>query len=258
VEYQWLRVDVASSRVEGRIASVRVLLAIHIFGAIAPCSLGEDHPPAKDDWMSKPLSSQFAEFGRFTVTPHPDEKDLVACHAEREFRWWGKLRVFKHQGDKIEWVAEFPHDYDEWRGHYVVDYRWVTLDATGNKVLESFESTHMGNGSLFLLELEGKEFRVILHAPARGLCRDNDPELGIPPQGEARFLGEHLDVEYIRAPGEPFGSVELNGRVSITDIAGVEVAVKPYSRIYRWDPNRRIFRAPESPPIPVAPKDEKK
>lgn len=237
---------------------MRTLLAILVSAATAPFSAGEGQPPAENDWASKPLSQQFAEFGRFTVTPHPDEKDLVACHAESEFRWWGKLRVFKHQGDKIEWAAEFPPDYDAQRGHYVVDYHWVTLGVTDNKVLESFESTHMGNGSLFLLELEGRKFRVLLKAAARGRCWENDPDLGVPPDGEARFLGEHLRVEYIKLRDEPFVSVEVKGEVSITDMAGEEVAVKPYSRIYRWDPKERIFRAPESPRIPTPAKEEKR
>ena len=236
---------------------MRTLLAMTTFcGAVFSAS-GEDCSMFERDWIGKPFSSQFAELDRFTVLPNFEEKDLVACHAERQVQWWGHLRVFKHQGDKIEWAAEFPKEYIEVRGHYVVTYRWTELGVTGNKVLEVFESTHMGNGSLFLLELEGRKFRVLLHAPARGRCWSDDPELGIPPHGEARFLGDHLEVAYPVMSGDTFPSVALSGTVSVTDISGKEVAVKPYSRTYRWDAEERIFRAPASPELPEATEEGK-
>lgn len=200
------------------------------------------HAPAEStvmldrEWVNQPVSAQAAGFHRFTATPSPADKDLVAAYCERDPQWWGHLRVFKQAGDKIEWAAEFPPGYIVQRGHYVVSYRWVKLKSTPNQVLEVLESSHMGNGSMWLLELEGRKFRVLLQATARGRYWTTDPELGVPPNEEARFVDD-LKIQYKRG-----GIVALTGNVSITDISEKEVGVTAYRAEYQWDQEKRVFQ----------------
>jgi hypothetical protein len=105
---------------------------------------------------------------------------------------------------------------------------------------------------MWLLELQDRKFRVLLQATARGRYWTTDPELGIPPNGEVRFVDD-LKIEYKKAEPRVPGIVILKGKISITDIAGEEVAVKPYRAEYEWDKGLRILRAKQGKPLPQDP-----
>ena len=202
----------------------------------AMCAPAENTAMLDQEWVNQPVSAQGAAFHRFTMTPSPADKNLVAAYCERDPQWGGHLRVFKKAGDKIEWAAEFPAHYIEERGHYVVSYRWVKLKSTPNQVLEVLESTHMGNGSMWLLELEDRKFRVLLQATARGRYWSTDPELGLPPNGEARFV-EDLKIQYQKG-----GIIALTGNVSLSDLSEKEIGVTAYRAEYQWDKEKRVFQ----------------
>ncbi|HEX7261799.1 MAG TPA: hypothetical protein VF258_08290, partial [Luteolibacter sp.] len=120
------------------------------------------------DWVAEAISAQYAQFQSVSIYPCPSDKTLLAAYCESEEGWWGHMRVFKQTGDRVEWAATFPEEYVKERGHYVVSSRWTSFPMLENPVLELIESTHMGNGSLWLLELSRRDFRVILHTPVRG------------------------------------------------------------------------------------------
>ena len=204
------------------------------------------------DWAGEPFSSQFEKFETVTVVPHPSDKSIVAANCERAKQWWGEIRLFKHLGDKIEWTAVFPKDYLESRGTYVVSCRWVPLAMLKQPALELIESTHMGNGSLWLFELNGKELRSLLHTPVRGYYWQPEAVFGVPREGEARYVGAHLNVEYGKEEGAEFESVVLTGEVSIQDLTGKELPTKSYEQRCIWDSDKRVFtaRPPSSPKRP--------
>lgn len=217
-----------------RIVLASLLLAVGRLGA-------EDTSTTNRDWVHEPFSSQFAEFGSVTVSHHPSDKNLVAAYCESEKQWWGHLRVFKHSGDKIEWAATFPKEYIEERGQYIVSCQWIFLSMVEGSVLELIESSHRGNGSLWVMELRDHEFRVLLHTSVRGQYWNSDAALGVPFDGEAFFAGDHLNVEYRKVQGEKFANVLLTGSVIITDMNGKNVSSKPYEQQCTWDSDKRVF-----------------
>lgn len=174
---------------------------------------------------------------------HPD---IVAVYSEKDPQWWGRLFVYQRKGDAMEWQYAYPDEYEEFRGHYVVRFRWIPLQQTEKPVLEVIESTHMGNGSLRLWELDGRSLRLLLECPVRGRFWNAPAAFGVPLDGEARFEGDHLGVDYQRPTGQAFHSVHLSGSVQITDVDGATLPSRRYDQIYRWDPTKRTFAA--SPP----------
>jgi hypothetical protein len=178
-----------------------------------------------------------------------DHRDIVAVYCEREPQWWGRLFVYQRRGDAIDWQYSYPESYEEFRGHYVVRFRWLSLKQTDKPVLEVIESTHMGNGSLRLWELDGRTLRLLVETTVRGRFWEPPAVFGVPEYGEARFEGDHLAVEYQRPSGQEFDSILLSGSIQIADIEGRALPSRRYEQVYRWDPVKRVFsaQAPTSP-----------
>ncbi|MBK1814835.1 hypothetical protein JIN84_04365 [Luteolibacter yonseiensis] len=109
-----------------------------------------------------------------------------------------------------------------------------------NPVLELIESTHMGNGSLWLLEMDGRELRLLLQVRVSGRCWSDEPGFGIPPHGEARFEGAGLKVEYLQANGKET-TVKLAGSLAITDMEGNAKPSCGYQQLCVWNGEKRIF-----------------
>lgn len=184
-----------------------------------------------------------------TFTSCPDEPQIVAAYSEREPQWWGRLKVFHRKGDVIVWEYAFPEDYEEYRGHYVVRFRWVRLKQIAKPVLEVIESTHMGNGSLLIWAVEGRKLRLLLDTKVRGRFWSVPEAFGVPVNGEARFEGDHLSVEYRHEADESSDVVSLTGTVAIQDLEGRALPSRRYDQICVWDAAKRIFvaQSPKSP-----------
>ena len=207
----------------------------------APTNANPDLATPDRKWIHESITSQLAKFQSTTILPHPKQKNLLAMYCERDPKWWGHLRVFQHTGDKVDWAATFPDIYLKQRGHYIRSYRWVQLEKLDKCVLELFESSHMGNGSLWLLELKGREFQVLLQTSAVGRYWSTSPELGIPLEGEARFAGNHLNASYPIPNGADHEAVRLTGQISVTDSEGKEVHQRPYLETWTWDDAKQCF-----------------
>ncbi|WP_138084183.1 hypothetical protein [Phragmitibacter flavus] len=178
-----------------------------------------------------------------------DHHDIVAVYCEREPQWSGRLFIYQRSGEDIDWQYSYPDSYEEFRGHYVVRFRWIPLKQTMKPVLEVIESTYMGNGSLRVWELDGRTLRLLLETTVRGRYWDASAVFAVPEHGEARFDGDHLAVEYQRPSGEEFDSIHLSGSIQITDIEGRAIPSRKYEQVCRWDPAKRVFvaQAPTSP-----------
>jgi hypothetical protein len=213
-------------------------LALILFLAFAGLR-AEDRSMTNRDWVSEPVSAQFSKFQSVTVRTCPSDGSILATYCEREKGWWGHMRVFKQSGDRVEWAAGFPDDYVKARGHYVESARWISCPMIDHPVLELVESTHMGNGSLWLLELVGQEFRLILKAPVLGRCWSDEPEFGIPPEGEARF--KEVRIEYVPENHDENATVKLSGSLEIMDMAGNAKPPCGYEQRCVWNRDKRIF-----------------
>jgi len=225
---------------------MRALLTL-LACSISSIALAEDSAGTVD--FPKSFSAIVDSTPSATFVRCLEHPDIVAVYSEREPQWWGRLSVYQRKGDVIEWQYSYPGSYEEFRGHYVARFRWIQLKQTERPVLEVIESTHMGNGSLSIWELDGRTLRLLLEASIRGRFWDPPAVFGVPLNGEARFAGEHLAVEYQRASGEEFDSIQLSGSIQITDIEGKELPSRRYEQICRWDSAQRKFSAepPTSP-----------
>lgn len=177
---------------------------------------------------------------------HPN---IVAVYCERDPQWWGQLFVYQRSGDTIDWQYSYPNSYEKLRGHYILRFRWISLKQTQKPVLEVIESTHMGNGSLRVWELDGRTLRLLLETTVRGRFWDPPAVFRVPENGEARFEGDHLAVEYQRPSGQEFDSIHLTGSIHVSDIDGRAMPSCRFEQVCLWDPAKRIFtvQAPTSP-----------
>jgi hypothetical protein len=198
---------------------------------------------------AKTLSELVSSSPRVEFYSHPSDKGIVAAYCERDRQWWGEMTVLHHAEGKVDWEFKFPEMYTEWRGHYVVRCRWVTLEQVKSPVLELIESTHMGNGSVFLFELQGKELRLLLHTKVRGQLFDDLEIFGVPLHGTAYIKGDHLDVEYETSSDKESDVVVLSGTIEIADMEERPRPSRKYEQRCLWDAEKRVF-VPADPTSP--------
>lgn len=190
-----------------------------------------------------------AASARTTFAPHPVKKAIIAVHIEDRVNWWGNMEVYHHTGDHIDWVATLPEEYTENCGHYLISCSWVYLNTLETYALEVFDSTHLGNGSLWLFALEGSKLRLLLHTWAVDSYNEN-VDVFPPIKGKPLRDGNRLDQK---------GTVILNGRLNAQYNAGGDrqkviltgtivtmlnekaVSSNGYSESWVWNAKRRVF-----------------
>lgn len=209
------------------------LCAVAGFLVCVTLSFADENPNDDSMWTRDGIQMASNRFVQTTMAPHPDDKSIIAINHESEFRWWGMLKVVNRSGDKVNWVASVPESYVENRGHYVLSMRWVFLKQLNQWVLETFESTHMGNGSMWLLALEGQKLRVLMQATAV------DHHWG-DTAGEI-FRDGRLAVEYVDDnPEKPVG-VKLYGIIDTLADDNKISASRNVSQLWLWDSARKVF-----------------
>ena len=194
---------------------------------------------SSETWIEEGIAHQFSKFNSITFTSLPADDHIVAVNCEYDFDWSGRLLVFHHTENQVDWFAEFPKSYTEFRGSYVVSCRWIYLNSLDEWALEVIESTHRGNGSMWLWSLNDKKLQLLLHTKVRGQIWDS-AIASIPMNGEAFFV-EDLKPTYGFSPDVDPPSVTLTGDIITYDVTGEEVATTPYSEKWIWDEKKRIF-----------------
>ncbi len=200
----------------------------------------EENSFSEEAWLHEGVTAQAAKFKHFTLVPHPAQKGIVAANCEHEPSWWSALHVFHQTGDPIDWMASFPADYEP--NCYILSVRWVHLAALNLWILEVLDSTHMGNGSLWLFALEDHQLRTLLHTRAVDRHREYS-QRGQPltePASEI-FRNGRLTVKYPRAKSAPYESVSLTGTVVLFNAEDRELSTHPYAESWTWDSAQRIF-----------------
>jgi hypothetical protein len=195
--------------------------------------LGADNPYAEESWLREGLAAQIPKFKRATLTPSPGQKGIVAANCETDLAWHGELRVFHQTGDKIDWIASFPPFYLKNENSYILSCDWHYLSTLNMWVLEVFDSSHKGNGSLWLFALEGHEMRVLLQTQAVGSLWEKLPkDLELPLQGRAIVRGAHLSVDYQVPAGAEHEAVSLTGTIAVLDQLDKEVSTASYKETW--------------------------
>lgn len=198
-------------------------------------SFAGESTDANEPWLREGLSAQIGKFQRITMTPHPEHKGITAANCETDPSWWSTARVLHHTGDKIDWVAAFPKEYTENRGHYIPSCNWRHLQNLDMWMLEIFDSTHMGNGSLWLFALDGHDLRLLLHTEARGRHLKPQQELDIPSIAETRLIEDHLRADYRTSSDNSTKaeSIFLSGTLATFDQEGKELSRTSYTSIWQ-------------------------
>jgi len=222
--------------------AVRQLIATVILLGVPQPLLADNNPYAEEEWLREGVLREIEKFQRTTFAPHPEHKEILAVSAERAVSWWGILRVIHCTGDKIDWTASLPPAYQKNAGHYVLSLQWRYLDRLQLWVLEVFDSTHMGHGSLWLFALEDHELRVLLQTQAVDSHHEH-AQRGQPltePASEV-FRDGRLSVDYRVPEGAQHEAVFLTGtRVMLND-EDKELSTKSYAETWTWDSSKRIF-----------------
>lgn len=227
-----------------------VILSIFLLQtACLPLTAGSDladDPRSAKAWLKTGIAAQLSKLPSVTFATNPNDKNIAAVNCQVRENWTGTFLVIHHVGDTVDWCAELPEIYLN-SGEYVLTCKWVVLEKLQMTVLEVFTSTHMGNGSLWIFALEGRELRLLLNTQAVDRHHEHSSGGLAHVKSSAVFEGGQLSVNY-RAPGG--GNAEevyLSGKLITLDDDDRVIATKPYSETWKWDSNKRVFTPDRSP-----------
>lgn len=201
-----------------------------------------------------PVGTEIVDLNYVAIPRGEQQVYLVSYDWQTD--WWGSWGVFGvgEQG-RIAWEAGITDRggvVDEWNdrepGSQSIDtVRVLLLEGQRNPMLEVIGTTHMGNGSLYLYELDGRTLRLVLTTKA--LDRNH---------GWEWIEGGLLKRELRDLNGDGCTDIRLHGRGTVVteqigqDENGQEILVSSdehdieLEKIYLWDPATRLFVTDES------------
>ncbi|MCC6741168.1 MAG: hypothetical protein IT452_19160 [Planctomycetia bacterium] len=104
------------------------------------------------------------------LTPVPGAPDVVLARCDVIPGWDGFFAVYGIRGGRVEWQARCDREPD---GAFIRQVRAITLKGFVDPVIEVYDETHCGNGSLRLYLLRG---RTLAQLFATRAVDDNDSD----------------------------------------------------------------------------------
>ena len=146
-------------------------------------------------------------------------------------KWWGFFGLYKYKVDSIVWAAQIADAPEE---QSVDSVRGVALKQMSGPVVEVFGQTRMGNGSLYLYVLQGRDLKLLLKTRAVDYHKNFD-----------LFRGGKLKVNYKDVNGDGSTDVILTGVVNYFDDDGpnpeMVIGSKTCKKVFVWDEKHNVF-----------------
>jgi len=177
------------------------------------------------------------ELPRIEVSRVESQPDLYFALCDTEDHWWGDFYCFRFAEGRIDWLAETGERWGNECDAYGVSIRGLRLRGFEGPIVELFESSHMGNGSLKLYELRERRLHMILKTYAVGHYLGFDEDLVYP--------FKCLKPTYSDLDRDGYTDLTLQGTVERIDLATKAVVETLTVRdTFLWDPVRSCFHPP--------------
>ncbi len=166
---------------------------------------------------------------RIEAFPVPNSPSLCVAICDYETRWWGFFGLYEVQDGHVLWQA----DCDEPQGENSI--RWLracNLLGFDAPIVEVYGKTHMGNGNLYLFELQNRKLVLLL------TTRAVDSHWG---DGFV-FRGGRLLPEYTDLNGDGVTDLVLKGDVEEREEDGKRlVSSYPCQKVFLWNKETHRF-----------------
>ena len=205
------------------LAFLAVLVGGVAFAAYRPGSPSEAIRRWNKALEPEPLS-------RVVVTTVPGRPDLVAAICDYQDEWWGFFGVYQRSWGFVRWQARLQFDIGEQSVHQV---RALELPGFHGPIFEVFGMTHMGNGCLYLCELQGKDLVLLLQTKAV----DSHGNFHVTQIQDGILIPEYRDVN-----GDGVADLILTGTIEEWDNEeDILLACSPCRQVFLWDGRRQKF-----------------
>ncbi|QQR54898.1 hypothetical protein IPG41_07020 [Candidatus Peregrinibacteria bacterium] len=178
-----------------------------------------------------------------------EEGDLFIRIHEQDSDWNSELQVGKMENKEIHWLnmSEKPSEQS------ILSAEFVNLEGFANPFIEVYGKTHMGNGNLYLYEIEGDNLIRRLSLPAYDIhheydsSEENAEKYGYSICSEV-FKNGQLSSKYEDVNNDGISDLTLQGSIEVwceIDANGktAEILVNSSAVVqhFVWDPMSKIF-----------------
>lgn len=132
------------------------------------------------------------------LSPVPGSPEVVLARCDVIPGWDGFFAVYGTRSGRVEWEATCDSEPD---GQFIRQVRAITLKGFAGPVIEVYDETHCGNGSLHLYVVRG---RALVHLFATRAVDDNDSDSQVLENGI-------LSTEYRDLDGDGYDDIILSG-----------------------------------------------
>ncbi|MBS0266932.1 MAG: hypothetical protein JSS02_33705 [Planctomycetes bacterium] len=168
------------------------------------------------------------------VFPVPGRPNFILGICDYERAWWGYFGLFERHQARIVWQAKCEDEPTEQSIHSL---RGLQLSGFEQSVIEVFGMTHMGNGNLYLYELQGHTLRLLLKT------RAVDGHWG---DGEI-FRNSRLEPNYSDLNGDGIADLTLKGEIEEQTENGQKVeSLRLCQKAFLWNVESHTFNEDRS------------
>ncbi len=166
---------------------------------------------------------------RIETFPVPNSPILCMAICDYEPLWWGFFGLYELKEGYISWQADCDNPPDE---NSIRNLHAHALTGFIAPIVEVYGMTHMGNGNLYLYELQNRKLVLLLKTRA---VDDHWGDGSIFRDG--RLLPEYTDLN-----GDGVTELVLKGEIEEREEKGNQlVSSRPCQKVFLWNKDRHQF-----------------
>lgn len=188
------------------------------------------------------------ELDRIELIPFKNSDSLFVAHLVFEPSWWSSFSVGRYIDGKIQWLRI---EDTVKMANYILSIKEIQLNGFENPIIEVYDSTHMGNGSFYLFEVNKYTLALLVKTRAVDSLMDGATHPLVCGDrafsaSSSLFRDQKLAVEYADVNNDGIDDFTLSGVIDIYCNGefkgdGMNRKIDDSDYLYKSVPAKKVF-----------------
>ncbi len=156
--------------------------------------------------------------------------DWYVARVDWEYSWWGSFDVFRWDGNRIVSYAYFTHETDVDFNQSIDTVESFRMPQFDSPIIQIIDTTHRGNRSMCLAELDTEAGKLRLLCEARITLQWDD-------RGRYDLSQSLKDMN-----GDGFQDIVLEGTLTVVEEDGQKTIESPVRKVFLYKSDEKTFR----------------